>query len=393
MMPEKIRIGLVTPFFLPQIGGANLYCFELARALAGWGHEVHLFTVQGAREDPAYIQHPVLNGELAHDLAALAPFEMDVWHGLFFFYTPLALHKPNVFITAHGDDGFSMRIRYRPRLKPWLDRHLLWRLPSPAGARLDRAWEGLEVAANRRIYARAGRKARRIVTVSRFTRERLAERYPGLRDRISVIPPGVSDDFFSGALGRKRPELLLTVSRIDEADRIKNIHNVIEALGRLKDRFDFEYRIVGGAQRGAYRDELEGRIRRLGLAHRVILEGRVSDERLRALYDEAGLFILCSYAEPENFEGFGIVFLEANARGTPVLTTREGGMTDYVREGVNGFYTGGVDAPAIARALERYFSGGIHFDPGAIRAAPEPYRWRNIARRMLETYATHGVST
>ena len=62
------KIGLITPFFLPQIGGANRYCYELAKALSSKGYGIHLFTSKGALEDKDYFSHPILTFELANDL-------------------------------------------------------------------------------------------------------------------------------------------------------------------------------------------------------------------------------------------------------------------------------------------------------------------------------------
>ena len=87
------RIGLVAPYFPPQIGGANIYCHELAKAIAEKGHDVHVFAHQGAQGDSAYTLHPILKLELEQDLAQLAAFDMDVWHSLFLFYAPLALNN------------------------------------------------------------------------------------------------------------------------------------------------------------------------------------------------------------------------------------------------------------------------------------------------------------
>ena len=66
-----MKIGLIAPVFLPLISGASLYCFELARALASYGHDVHVFTPLGGREDTAYTLHPVLSCYLPDDLSAL----------------------------------------------------------------------------------------------------------------------------------------------------------------------------------------------------------------------------------------------------------------------------------------------------------------------------------
>lgn len=391
-MDNKLKIGMVTPFFLPDIGGANIYCFELARALAARGHEIHLFSVPGALEDPAYTLHPVLQGSLQADLEALRPFDMDLWHALFFFYVPLALVKPNVFITGHGDDCFGFRFRYHLPGTRWLTRHLFWRLPRGLRRLVERGVRALEEGYTYVKFTRASRRARRIVTVSSFTSGRLIERFPLLKGRVSVIPPGVQEHFFhSEPLPRAPQPYFLSVTRLDEVDRIKNIHNVIHALGALKDRYDFRYTVISGTVRGGYKNELLGLVERYGLQDRVRIEGRKSDQELLDYYRHADLFILVSYAEAKNFEGFGIVFLEANANGVPVLTSRDGGMRDYVQEGRNGLYVEDHSAEGIRKALLRVLSGELQFDAKVVRAAPEPYRWVHIAEAIEREYRKHGL--
>jgi glycosyltransferase involved in cell wall biosynthesis len=387
---RPLKIGLVAPYFPPHIGGANIYCHELAKAIGEKGHDVHVFTHRDARGDAAYTLHPILKLELEPDLGQLEPFDMDVWHSLFFFYAPLALRKRNVFVTGFGDDFYSFRIRRRLSGRTFLERRLLWRLPAATRRRTDAWLERAELEMNARLYARALRQARHVITISTFSERRLCAAFPDAAGKTTIIPPGVTSRFFRGGLAPKERGFLLTVTRLDETDRIKNVHGVIEALAELK-AYEFQYRIVAGAVTGGYRQELEQLIVHKGLSDRVRIEGRKSDEELADYYARASLFILASYAEKQNFEGFGIVFLEANAAGTPVLTTREGGMVDYVREGVNGFFTGSPSPSDLRAALQRYLGGELTFDPMQVRRAPEPYRWPNIADKVLAVYAEHSV--
>lgn len=311
---------------------------------------------------------------------------MDVWHSLFFYHAPLALHHPRVFVTVHGDDGFSFQLRFQLPKRDVLTRSLLWRLPKSLKTHADAFLKKLEFGYNRRLYQKAVDRLAGIITVSSFTRDRFGDRYSGAVAKSTVIPPGVSDRFFTPRPGRHLHSNLLTVTRLDENDRIKNVHNVIAALGRLKDRYDFRYQIVSGTVTGGYKDELGNMIRDLGLTDRAVIVGRKTDEELLDLYHDAGLFILVSYSEAKNFEGFGIVFLEANACGVPVLTSRDGGMRDYVVDGVNGMYVGTPDANGIEAALIRYFECRDHFDAEAIRLKPEPYRWMHIAEQVASYY-------
>ena len=384
-------IGLVAPFFLPEIGGANIYCFELAKGLANAGYDVHVFSVPGAQEHPSYALHPILTRELATDLDRLDDFQMDLWHSLFFFHAPLSLRKPRVFVTGHGDDFFSFRLRFVLPQRQWLERSVLWRLPDSVKSPVRRLLDWWELRHNDKMFDEAIRKTRQIIAVSRFSRDRFCERFPSASGKITVIPPGVAEGFFvkkNTAPGRRK---LLTVTRLDEEDRIKNVHGVVCALAALKKDYDFEYDIVAGHQQGSYREEIDRLIAKHGLGNRVRIHGRKPLDELVQNYRNADLFVLVSYAEPKNFEGFGIVFLEANACGTPVLTSREGGMSDYVQQGVNGFYVDDPSAQGIEIALRRFFDGCISFNPCEVARRPEEYRWSRITRRVIETYERYGT--
>ena len=385
------RIGLIAPYFPPHIGGANIYCHELAKAIAEKGRDVHVFAHKDAQGDGSYTLHPILKLDLDEDLAQLAAFDMDIWHSLFFFYAPLALSRHNVFVTGFGDDFYSFRIRRTLPARAFLRRHVLWRLPEAAREALERWLQSAELGMNRRLYRRALQRARHVITISSFSKRRLCEAFPEASDKTTIIPPGVTGRFFDGSREPKEKHLLLTVTRLDETDRIKNVHGVIQALAELKDAYDFRYRVIAGAVTGGYRRELEQMIVDKGLSDKVSIEGRKSEDELADCYARADLFILASYAENQNFEGFGIVFLEANAAGTPVLTTREGGMVDYVREGVNGFFTESPSAAGLKAALKRFLDGEISFDRAQVRSAPEPYRWTHIADRVLGVYAAYGT--
>lgn len=389
-----MRIGLIAPVFLPLISGASLYCFELARALAAYGHEVHVFTPPNGREDPAYTLHPILTCRLPDDIEPLLQHSMDVWHSLYFVYAPMASHVQPFFVTVHGDDAFSFFVPYRLPLRNALQRNILWRMSPSMRDRIDRFLDRSERVYDKFLAARALHHVARIITVSSYTGERVSKHYSAAASRISVIPPGISEHFFATSLQKTRATKacpnFLTVTRLDDEYRIKNVHGVIAALGLLKERYDFRYTIVSGTVRGNYRQELEEQVKQLGLQKQVFFKGRLSDEALTDCYQDTDLFILASYAEPGNFEGFGIVFLEANANGVPVLTTRSGGMTDYVVDGQNGLYADDPSPEGISRALIRFFENEVVFEPEKLRATAEPYRWKNIASRVLDLYARYG---
>ena len=84
------------------------------------------------------------------------------------------------------------------------------------------------------------------------------------------------------------------------------------------------------------------------LAGRVRFLGRVGDERLRALYAGADLFVA-----PSRYESFGLVLLEAMMFGVPVVASAVGGMVDVVEDGSSGLLVPPGDVEALRCALER----------------------------------------
>jgi glycosyltransferase involved in cell wall biosynthesis len=73
-----------------------------------------------------------------------------------------------------------------------------------------------------------------------------------------------------------------------------------------------------------------------GVENRVVLHGRVSADELERLYQLADLFVMLSISTATDFEGFGLVFLEAASRGLPCLGSRGSGCHEALQEGVTG---------------------------------------------------------
>jgi phosphatidylinositol alpha-1,6-mannosyltransferase len=205
------------------------------------------------------------------------------------------------------------------------------------------------------------RLAHAIVTVSRFGRRALLERYGIEPAKVALITNGIDLDRF-----RPRPaspalrdryrlsgkRILLTVGRLSER---KGMDRVIEALPILLTRHpDLHYLIVG---EGEYRPCLERLIAERQLGGHVTLTGGVSSRALVDHYAIADVFVMPHRQLPSgDTEGFGMVFLEANACGIPVVAGISGGALDAVQNEVNGLTVDGEDVSAIARAIARILS-------------------------------------
>ena len=141
---------------------------------------------------------------------------------------------------------------------------------------------------------------------------------------------------------------MLTVARLV---RRKGIDTVLEALAHVhQDMKNVGYLIVGD---GPERAKLEEQARGLGLNHVVHFLGAVDEALLPTLYALSDVFVLTPHASADSRdpEGFGIVYLEANAFGKPVVASRTGGVPEAVQNGVTGMLVPPDNPQALAEAL------------------------------------------
>ncbi len=156
---------------------------------------------------------------------------------------------------------------------------------------------------------------------------------------------------------------------------------VLAALAHLGSRLsDVAYVVVGD---GPEKGRLEARARELGLAGRVVFLGWRPHDEVLGLMARADAFVL-----PSAPEGFGLVYAEAMAQGTPVVACRGEGPDDFVEDGVSGLLVPPGDVDAVARAIARLLDDRTTAArlAEAGRAAAAALTWRRNAERQLEIY-------
>nr|WP_301289109.1 glycosyltransferase family 4 protein [Natronocella acetinitrilica] len=187
---------------------------------------------------------------------------------------------------------------------------------------------------------------RGVVVTSGFTARRLTDFDVAAR-RIHVVPPGVTaapqgpqrDDSSAGAL--------LCVATITPR---KGQDLLVQALAGLRD-LPWQCRLVGSVERDpAYAAQVRSAIAGNALGERIELVGEIDPGALRALYRDAGLFVL-----PSHYEGFGMVFIEAINHGLPVVGTTGGALPDTIPADA-GLLVPPGDATALGHALRDWLT-------------------------------------
>jgi phosphatidylinositol alpha-1,6-mannosyltransferase len=203
-----------------------------------------------------------------------------------------------------------------------------------AGAKLVMQLHGIEAWERpSALHRRAVERADLVLCVSRYTRRRLLDWADIAAERVAVLPNTVSEAFTPGdraaartALGLDGKLALLSVGRLDSRERYKGQDRIIALLPQLRAEVgDVVYLIAGD---GDDTPRLRALAAQLGVEDAVRFLGQASAQTLPDLYRAADLFVL-----PSTGEGFGIVYLEAMACGTPALGLAAKGAVDALADG------------------------------------------------------------
>lgn len=227
-------------------------------------------------------------------------------------------------------------------------------------------------------------RAARVIVPSRYTADQLLRHAGVAREKIRVVPGGVTLPtrvmepeqrvWEREQIVGKGNEMVLTVAVLENR---KNILNALRALAKLP----AHYRLVLVGADGYGSEAIHDFIRREQLASRAKVLGRVPDERLAALYQAASAFLF-----PSLEEGYGLPVLEAMAHELPAVVSGTSSLPEV--GGDAALYTDPNDpsdmAEKVTRAVEDATLRGKMIEQGRVRA--REFSWQRVAERTCEVY-------
>lgn len=204
-----------------------------------------------------------------------------------------------------------------------------------------------------------------------------------------IINPGVEERFFEERnpgnakrikqeLGLNNNTIIYTIARLDER---KGQDMVIKSLPQVIKKYPDIIYLIGGE--GPQRKNLECLVKENNIQEYVKFLGLIQNEDLVAFHQAGDIFIMANRTLANgDTEGFGIVFLEANAVGNPVIAGRSGGAVEAVAEGLTGLLVNPNDQNDIAEKicwlLDNKEKAEEMGERGRIRAWKE-FRWKDLA--------------
>lgn len=365
---------LLAVFHWRSLGGLEAVTFEVARSLRALGAEVEVWSVRDSGE--------VAASEIAARGLAPTGRAARSLDARFLWRRRLAR------AVERRARGFDLLIAGHPWLLPPLRAAL-----GDAPAR-PRCWAwayGIDVwgAPGRRLAAELG-WVDRVAAISRFTREQVAPYVPA--DRLELVHTPVDTERYTPGPAAAGADLLV-VGRLARDERYKGHEVLFQALPlveRLLGR-RVSLRVVGD---GDWRPELEAHAAALGVADRVDFAGRLPFAELLQAYRGCGVFAMPSRVDVRERglwtgEGLGIVYLEAQACGRPVVASTEGGAPDAVDPGRTGLLADPRDPHAVAEAAASLLADPARADEmgragrGFVQARFSVPRFRERLTEML----------
>lgn len=379
-------------------GGMNVYVHELAATLAGRGVQVDVFTRGGSRGEvevvPGYrvVELPEM-GARRSGPEPLADAVGDFAEGV----ARWAVRHRAVYDVLHTHywlSGWAGLILHEVLRVPLaISFHTLGRVKDATRRRDQAPASLLRLAAETEVIAQAGC----VIASTQAEATQLIEHYSANPERLCVSPPGVDHGVFHPgdrsvartALGLPADgRLVVFVGRIQP---LKGVDVALAAFALIAGQLpDSRLLVVGGPSGPQGRGEMEflrAGIATAGLEGRVLLHDPIPHRSMAAAYQAADVVVV-----PSRSESFGLVAVEAQSCGIPVVASAVGGLAHVIADGESGLLVSGWDPPVYADALRRTLTDPVlaeRLARGALANA-EQFSWRVTADRLLELYA--GIS-
>ncbi len=382
-------------------GGMNVYVVELSRRLAAMGVEVEVFTRAVSSDLPPVVEFApgcVVRHVSAGPLEPLAKAELPAQLCAFTaaVLRAEAAREPGWYDLIHshywlsGQVGWLAKERWGVPLVHTM--HTMARVKNASLAEGDAPEPSARVIGEAQVVEAADR----LLANTAAEAEQLVALYDADPERVDVVAPGVDlQRYRPGNRDKARAEtglpperdVLLFVGRIQPLKApdllVRALAVMVARQPSLRDQLLVV--IVGGPSGSgeAEPEHVEQLAAALGVADLVRFEPPAYGDQLASFYRAADIVVVPSYSE-----SFGLVALEAQACGTPVVAARVGGLETTVADGVSGILVDGHDPRVYADVLTALLADDGRrraLSEGAIRHASF-FGWDRTVEGVLDVY-------
>jgi len=259
----------------------------------------------------------------------------------------------------------------------------------------------------RRIYAQqtfeAVKAARRVLTVSEFSRQEIHKHLGIELDMIKVIGAGVSKIFRPLEKNDKNVTGVIKkhgigapyIFYIGGFETRKNVSLLLRAFSKLTKHYTNNLRnrilVIGGeipTVSNPLLEDVKGIAASFGIGDRVKFVGKLTDEELAAFYNGADFFV-----SPSLYEGFGLTVLEAMSCGVPVIASQIAPILEVAQDTVHYFHPDREDE--LVQSMNRFLSDQVLKEELRVRALnrARQFNWEKPAKSLLDELKKNAKKT
>lgn len=230
-----------------------------------------------------------------------------------------------------------------------------------------------------RAFDNALNNACKLIAVSRYTKEKITE---PLRTKTEVIVNGVDLDITSEPSEAPKEvgkPLILSVGALKPR---KGFDHLIRGFAEFaKDHSDTELVIVGDDSYTELKESLNKLASDLGVGGRVRIAGKVSRAELLGWYGACDVFALTPVSDA-GFEGFGLVYIEANLFGKPSVGSMDSGARDAIAQGKSGVLIASNDPSHVSQGIRE----ALVIEGNSIVEHAKTFAWENRVSAYFSVY-------
>lgn len=343
----NINILLISPYFHPDIGGAENYVYNISKRLVKKGHNITVLC-SGMENDKKEIIDGINVIRLKSDFKiSRTPIRVGL------IYTMSKIISNNEFDVMI----INLSVPYFPEIAAILSK--IYNIPSVLMYHNDIIKDKGVLKVLTDIYNISLIKlllnsVNLIITTSPFCYNESVILKP-YKDKLEWIPPGVNIEQYGSVKLFKihdrygMPEfskIVLFVGVMSKAHAHKGVDQLIKSFKMVLEEVKDSYLVLVGG--GDMLHEYKKLCKELNIENKVIFTGFVDDEEIIEYYKSSDIVVLPSTTIQE---GFGMALIEGNACGKPVIGTKIGGIQYVIEEGKNGLLVPPKDPQLLANSI------------------------------------------
>jgi len=223
-----------------------------------------------------------------------------------------------------------------------------------------------------------------VTTSSIFEEFMISENYKIDENKMKKITPGIDKEIFTPDLTIERENIFLSIGRIQEQKGQVETIKFLDSFRKIENNFKCYF--VGGPSGKSgeeYLQILQDTVKDLSLESHIEFLDNLPQIKIKELLNKSKLLIHTS-----QFETFGLVAVEANAMGVPVLTTNKGSLMEIIENNNNGYLTENLLAGNVNSFVKNLLNENKTFEEISLSCVnmSKKYDWLKTANELQSLY-------